>query len=98
MNQFDQQWQKLTTLARQAAADTREVGVPYGFAVRMAAQAVALPPSSPWALSERFALRGLMVAAAFGVGAMAFGFSTIMPEAVDDYAVIDTVPEILDLT
>ena len=97
MNQFDHQWQKLTALARQAA-DNRDVAVPYGFAVRVAAQAVALPPSSPWALSERFALRGLMVAVAFGVGAMAFGFSTIMPEAVDDYAVIDTVPEILDLT
>lgn len=97
MKQFDQQWQKLTALARQAA-DNREVGVPYGFAVRVSAQAVRLPSSSPWALSERFALRGLVVAAAFGVSAMAFGFSTIMPETADDYAAIDTVPEILDLT
>lgn len=97
MNQFDQQWQKLTALARRAA-DARDCAAPYGFAVRVAAQAVNLPAFSPWALPERFAFRGLMVAAAFGLGAMAFGFSTIMPEPADDYAITDTVAEILDLT
>lgn len=97
MNQFDQQWQKLTALARQAA-DNRDVAAPYGFAVRVAAHAATLPSVSPWALFERFAFRGLMVAAVFGVGAMAMGFSNILSEPADDYAAADTVVEILDLT
>ena len=97
MNQFDQQWQKLTTLARKAA-DTRDVAAPYGFAVRVVAQAATLPAASPWALFERYALRGLMVAAVFGVAAMAMGFSNILSEPADDYAAADTVPEILDLS
>lgn len=97
MNQFDQQWQKLTALARQAA-DNRDVSAPYGFAVRVAAHAATLPAASPWALFERFAFRGLMVAAIFGVGAMAMGFSSILSEPADDYAAADTVVEILDLT
>jgi len=97
MNQFDQQWQKLTTLARKAA-DTRDVAAPYGFAVRVAARAATLPAAPPWALFERFAFRGLMVAAVFGVGAMALGFSSILSEPADDYASTDTVAEILDLS
>ena len=97
MNQFDQQWQKLTALARQAA-DNRDVTAPYGFAVRMAAQAAVLPAAAPWVLFERFALRGLMVAAAFGVGAMALSFSSMMSEPADDYAAVDPVVEILDLS
>ncbi len=97
MNQFDQQWQKLTALARQAA-DTRDVTAPYGFAVRVAAQAATMPATSPWALFERFAFRGLMVAAVFGVGAMTMGFTGVLSEPADDYAAVDTIPEILDLT
>ena len=97
MNQFDQQWQKLTALARQAA-DQRDVSAPYGFAVRIAAQAATLPVSAPWALFERFAFRGLMVAAVFGVGAMVMGFSSVLSDPADDYAAADTIPEILDLS
>jgi len=97
MNQFDQQWQKLTALARQAA-DNRDVSAPYGFAVRVAAQAVNLPASAPWALFERFAFRGLMVAAVFGVGAMVLGCSSVLSDPADDYAAAATIPEILDLS
>lgn len=97
MNQFDHQWQKLTALARQAA-DTRDVAAPYGFAVRVVARAETLPAASPWALFERFAFRGLMVAAIFGVGAITMGFTGVLAEPADDYAAVDNIPEILDLS
>jgi hypothetical protein len=97
MNRFDHQWRKLTTLARQAR-DERDPAAPYGFASRVAAQAASIPLAGPWAVFERFALRGLMVAAAFGVGAIAFSYSTLMPEQADEYAAADTIGEILDLS
>ena len=97
MNQFDHQWQKLTALARQAG-DPRDAAAPYGFATRVAAQAVALPPAGPWAGLERFALRGLMVAAACGVAAVAINYVVFSAEPSDDYATTDTVGEILNLT
>jgi hypothetical protein len=49
MSQFDQQWQKLVTLARQAP-DADGVQIPYGFATRLVAQATINP--TPWALSR----------------------------------------------
>ena len=97
MKQFDHQWQKLTALARQAG-DDRDTAAPYGFATRVAARAAALPASAPWAPFERFALRGLMVAAAFGVAAVAFNYSTLTSEQTDAYATVDTVGEMLDLS
>jgi hypothetical protein len=97
MNEFDHQWQKLTALARQAG-DPRDLAAPYGFATRVAAQAIALPPASPWAAFERFALRGLLVAAACGVAAIAFNYSIITSEQADDYAGTDPVAEILNLS
>ena len=97
MNPFEQQWRKLTARAR-LAGDTRGVNAPYGFATRVAARAAALPPGSPWALFERFAVRGLIVAAACGVAAMALGYSILTSEQADDYAVTDPVGEILNLS
>ncbi len=97
MNQFDHQWQKLTALARQAG-DPRDVAAPYGFATRVAARAVTLPPASPWAAFERFALRGLLVAAACGVAAIAVNYTIFSSEPADDYATTDTVGEILNLS
>ena len=97
MNRFDHQWRKLAALARQAR-DERGLAAPYGFATRVAALAATVPAASPWAPFERFALRGLLVAAAFGVGAIAFNYTTIMSEPGDEYAVTDTMSEMLDLS
>jgi hypothetical protein len=97
MNQFDHQWRKLTTLARQAG-DERDSAAPYGFATRVAAQAASSPTAGSGAVFERFALRGLIVAAAFGVGAIVFSFSSIMPEPTDEYATTDPMTEMLDLS
>jgi hypothetical protein len=96
MNRFDHQWQKLTALAR-SAGDEREAAAPFGFATRLAAHA-GLAPATPWAAFERFALRGLLVAAVFGVAAIAFNFSTMLTESADEYAATDTVGEMLDLS
>ncbi|WP_438482402.1 hypothetical protein [Oleiharenicola lentus] len=99
MNRFDQQWQKLTTLARQAD-DTRDVAAPYGFATRVAARAMLAQPASPWEVFERVALRGLVVAGVMGVAAFAFNFSaTFGSDPWDDYAASDIVAaEMLDLS
>lgn len=97
MNRFTHQWQTLTALARQAG-DDRDVVAPYGFATRVAAQAAALPAGSPWAIMERFALRGLMVAAACSLAAVAFNYSSLSAEMADDYTGSDTVAELLDLS
>ncbi len=97
MNQFDHHWQKLTALAREAG-NTRDAAAPYGFSTRVAAQAARAPAAAPWAVFERLALRGLLAAAALGVGAIALNFSTILNETGDEYAAADSVSEILDLS
>ncbi len=97
MSQFEQQWQRLTALARQAPAD-RDTAVPPGFATRVAARAGALPVGTPWLFLERFALRGLVVAAVFGVAAVAFNYSSLLSDQGEDYASTDTVGELLDLS
>jgi hypothetical protein len=96
MNSFDRQWQKLTALARSAPVEPG--AAPYGFATRVAASAAMAPATGPWAAFERFALRGLVVAAAFGVAAVAFNYSSLMSDQADDYASADAVGELLDLS
>ena len=96
MKPFDPQWQKLTALARSAPVEPG--AAPYGFATRVAAQAAAAPAAGPWAAFERFALRGLVVAAAFGMAAVAFNYSSLLSDQTEDYASADTVGELLDLS
>ena len=97
MNRFDHHWQKLITLARSAPADVG--AAPYGFATRVAAQGFALPPA-PWLSLERFALRGLLVAAACSVAAVVFNFAELSTDQGDIYATgtTDTVVELLDIS
>jgi hypothetical protein len=95
MNRFEHQWRKLTALAR-TARDERDLAAPYGFATRLAARAATVP--APWAPFERFALRGLMVAGALGLAAVAFDYTEIMSDSTDDLALTDTVGEMLDLS
>jgi hypothetical protein len=97
MNRFDHRWQKLITLARQAG-DNRDTAAPFGFAVRVAARAAANPGAGPGASFERFALRGLVVAAAFGVGAIIFNYSSLLSDQADEYAASDTVGDLVDFS
>ena len=98
MNQFDLQWRKLTALARQAN-DPRDAGAPYGFATRVAAQAGVISFGPATVPLERFALRGLLVAAALGVAAIAFDYATFVTSTQTDALVAaDMVGELLDLS
>jgi hypothetical protein len=99
MNEFDQQWHKLTALARQAPADPG-AGLPPGFATRVAARAAAAPAAGPWFALERFALRGFIAAAVCGVAAAAYGLPSLSTEPIDLYATgtADTVVDLLDLS
>jgi hypothetical protein len=98
MNRFDHQWQKLITAARQAPADLG-TAAPYGFATRVAAQAYTLP-AAPWLSLERFALRGLFVAAICGLTAAAFNYSVFSTELAEITAsgTTDVVADILDVS
>ena len=97
MNRFEHQWQKLTALAR-SAGEPRDTAAPYGFATRVATLAATAPVSAPWAPFERFALRGLMAAAALSLAAVVFNYTEIMSDSTDDLALTDTVGEMLDLS
>lgn len=99
MNRFDHQWRKLTALARQAPAEPG-AAAPYGFATRVAAQAVALPADTPWLSLERFALRGLVAAAACSLAAVAFNYPELTSDLPDSYVsgAADSIVELLDLS
>ncbi|MEO6994934.1 MAG: hypothetical protein ABI273_15100 [Lacunisphaera sp.] len=96
MNKFDQQWQKLTALARQAH-DPRDTAMPYGFATRVMARPVATPFSLSSVMFGRFAVRGLLVAAAFGLAAIAVDYSTYVTSTQTDAVVAaDMVGDMID--
>jgi len=97
MNRFDHRWQKLIALAR-LARDDRDTAAPHGFAMRVCALAADTPVAGPWSSFERFALRGLLVAAAFGMAAIAFNYPALLSEQPDDYVASDAVSEMFDLS
>lgn len=98
MSRFDHQWQKLIAAARQAPAD-HGAPAPYGFATRVAAQAAVLPVM-PWPPLERFAMRGLLIAAVCGISAVVFNFSVFSTDQADVYATgtTDVVVDLLDIS
>lgn len=98
MNRFEHQWQKLIVAARQAPVDPG-AAAPYGFATRVAAQA-AVQPVTPWLSLERFALRGLLIAAICGFSAAAFNYSVFSTDQADITAAgtTDVVVDLLDIS
>lgn len=98
MNRFDQQWGRLTKLARSAPAEA-DASAPYGFSTRLASAGIAGVPA-PWMSFERFAWRGLLCAAVCGVVAMASNLSILSAEQSDIYSVgtTDTIVEMLDIS
>jgi len=97
MSQFDQQWQRLTALARQAPAD-QDTTVPTGFATRVVAQAASTPVDGPWPTLERLALRGFLAAAACSLAAVAFNYLGSTPELPEDAGLDETMSVLLDLS
>lgn len=98
MNSFDHQWRNLTALARSAPADPGAVA-PYGFATRVAGLAAA-QPASPWPVFGRFALRGLIAAAACCFAAVVYNYAGLSTEQADNYAssAADSIDELLDIS
>jgi hypothetical protein len=96
MNDFDNKWQRLVALARQAP-DPRDDAAPLGFATRVAARALA-EPASPWLIFEKLTLRGLAVAAALMVAALALNFAASGPDLDEQQSFLDPVAEVLDLS
>lgn len=98
MSQFDQQWQRLTALARQAPAD-RDPVVPAGFATRVVARAAnAEPVSGSWAALERMAMRGLIAAMACCVAAVCFNYFGVSADLADELELDETMSVMLDLS
>lgn len=97
MSQFDQQWQRLTALARQAPAD-QDTAVPAGFATRVATRAAAARSAGPWFTLERLALRGLIAAAACSVAAVVFNYLGSTPDLPEDAGLDETMSVLLDLS
>ncbi len=91
-------WERLAALARQAPVGEGDPGASPGFATRVAALAFAAPVPSPWALLERFALRGLLAAFALTAAAAAYNFTGPSGDHDDDLVATDTVGELLDLS
>jgi hypothetical protein len=97
MNQFEQQWQRLTALARQAPAG-RDPAMPVGFATRVAARATGQGTMNPWAPLERLALRGLFAAMACCLAAVAFNYFGASPDLPDDTELDETMGVMLDIS
>ncbi len=97
MKQFDQKWQKLTALARQAPANG-DAPAPFGFATRTAALAMAASLPGVGAVFGRLALRGLLAASALSVAAVVFDFTAMTSSQDDETGVDDTISQVLDLS
>ncbi len=97
MNRFDHQWQRLTTLARQAPTD-HAMAVPAGFATRVAARAATNLGARPWALLERLALRGLVAASVCCVAALAFNYFGVSPDLTEENDLDETMSVLLDIS
>jgi hypothetical protein len=98
MNPPDQKWPRLTAAAR-SAEDTRDTAVPYGFATRVAALALAQERATA-SLLERFSLRALGLAGLLALVCLAANYSTVTGLFRDESAASnpdDPVAEIVDL-
>jgi hypothetical protein len=89
-----QPWDSLVAAARRAPAEP-DAAAPYGFATRVVACAFAVPEPTAEVLLERFALRGLFVAATFSVATAVFSYSALTGAAEEEAAAGDTVIETL---
>jgi hypothetical protein len=97
MSKFEHQWQALVDRARQAG-DTRDAGVPYGFAARVVAQSAGSYGAPPWAALERFALRGFLAASACCMAAVAFNYFGRSIESAAETQIDETLTTVLELS
>ncbi len=93
MKDFDYRWQRLVTAARNApAADGG--AAPYGFATRIAAQAMNETPSLMVAVFGRFSVRALYLACLLTLVSVAANYLAFAGSADDEQNLIDPVSEV----
>lgn len=98
MSKTDQQWQRLVVLARKAPG-THDDTSPHGFSTRVVALATANTSSrGSWAVMERLALRGVVVAATCCLAAVAFNYFGTAPDVSYDSYLDEPVSVMLDLS
>lgn len=88
MNPNDNGWQKLTAAARRWR-DERDAKAPYGFAVRVAALAMAAEPVGVASPFERFSWRALGLAALLALVSLAANYSSLAKSAPDEGGFFD---------
>jgi hypothetical protein len=91
LNKQRDPWSRLTTAARNVS-DDRDTTVPYGFATRIAALALA-QEQRVVSLFDRFALRALGVACLLALGSVALNYRslTTTASATESFASTDEV-------
>ena len=98
MNPQPDAWQRLVAAARRAPAPD-DAAAPYGFAARVAAQAMTREPARAWAATG-LALSAMSLACLLAVGTMAANYSSIAGLFRDDApaaaAADDPVGQVID--
>jgi hypothetical protein len=79
-------WSRLTTAARTAPHEEREIAVPYGFATRVTALAFA-QERAPVSLFDRLAMRALGVACLLALGSLALNYQVLVSTGAPGSAV-----------
>lgn len=97
MSRYDQNWQKLVALARQAPTAADDIVLPPGFATRLAALAVERTIPSPWGGFERLALRGFVTAATCCAAVVAYSYFGQTSDFSEELALDDAVAMVMEL-
>ena len=88
-----QPWQRLAAAARQAP-DERDLSLPYGFSTRVAAMAMATPPSSM--LVHRLSLRALGVGSLLMLVTIAANAGPILSALQDEAESLGETPAVVE--
>ena len=94
------EWSRLISASRRAPQDNRDESAPYGFATRVAAQAMsAKAPLLEASLLSRYGLRALGVSCLLAVACVAATYRPIMTAIEEEAAVLgDTQVEVVETT
>ncbi len=94
------EWSRLVAAARRAPKDERDEAAPYGFATRVAAQ--ALGAKTPWveaSVLSRYGLRALGLSCLLAVAGIAATLKPVISAIESEAALLNETPaEVVDTT